>query len=334
MSILVPSTGGNTFSIKELRVTDLPAKTEYFKDEPLDLTGIHIEGGNKGLWTDLTDQCTFSPANGTPLDEWGPQTVTVSYGDVKVTFNVNVVVKIVSWATGSVEDISLMLQASEQGVINLDDYWSIGESRKVRLSAVSGSGITNEDQPKQDVEFVLMHHGGFELTEGGICEYVVGMKDCLKVAGFMNITNRTDGGWRDCSRRQWCIQVFPDALPSDFKSLFRQFKVTTATGKTTANAVTDDYFTLPAEKEVFGSNNVADSTAEASLFQLDYFKIDANKIKKVNGAYARWYERSPSNYSELTYCTVYTDGGAYDAFAGTPHGLSIMGVIGKQKEEQ
>ena len=46
-------------------------------------------------------------------------------------------VNIVSWANGSISDISSMLNAAYKGDIDLSDYWNIGDERKVVFPAAT-----------------------------------------------------------------------------------------------------------------------------------------------------------------------------------------------------
>lgn len=78
-------------------------------------------------------------------------------------------VKIVSWAEGTDEELSVMLDAHYAGEINIYDYWHVGDERTVHLSAMTGfvnhgTGYVSENHPGQDATFVLMHSGGFKLS--------------------------------------------------------------------------------------------------------------------------------------------------------------------------
>ena len=175
---------------------------------------------------------------------------------------------------------------------------------------------------------MLMHKGGFKLTAGGTCAAVVGMKDCLSNNGYISPLESNDGGWRDCRRRTWCNGAFRDALPAAFKSLFKQFKVQAATGAGNSSAVTNDYFALPAEKEMFGENNNSSSVAESTLFLFDWYMTEANRIKKRKGSANAYWLRSAYDQNNYAFCYAYDDGTvgwgeAYSDFVG----ISPFGVI-------
>ncbi len=91
---------GNEFEIEvapvkgvvaELVVMEEPTKTTYKYSQPLDLSGISVwaEFEDGGL-RDVSDFITTDPAEGTPLNELGEQTVEVTYLEGKTSFAVTV----------------------------------------------------------------------------------------------------------------------------------------------------------------------------------------------------------------------------------------------------
>lgn len=50
-------------------------------------------------------------------------------------------VQTVSWADGTDEQIAAMIQAADEGEINLADYWNVGDERTVQLSAMEATGV-------------------------------------------------------------------------------------------------------------------------------------------------------------------------------------------------
>ena len=117
-------------------------------------------------------------------------------------------------------------------------------------------------------------------------------------------------------------------MPTAFKSLFKQFKVTSDAGAFSEEiVVTDDYFTFPAEKEVFGTNTFANATVESSLFQFDIFKTVANRIKQVKDNASAWWERSAGANYVADFGTVQSDGTSAGDVANDNQGISPVGVI-------
>ena len=208
---------------------------------------------------------------------------------------------IVTWGGGTDEQIAAMIHAADMGEIDLTDYWSVGDERTVSLSAMSDSIGVDETHAAQTVQLVLMHAGGYELntaTEGGktTCNFIVGMKDCLKETGCMVMDGSNKGSWDGTNRRRWCNNTFYNAIPSTLRGIFKQFKtITAATYNGTSLQTSIDYFALPAEKEIFGgtSPQFSNSTEYNALFQFDWYKTKSNRIKKTNGSAGSWWA-SPS----------------------------------------
>ena len=63
-----------------LSITTAPTKTEYVVGESLDLTGIVVTATGGGTTTDVTSECTFSPANGSTITTAGSVTITATLG--------------------------------------------------------------------------------------------------------------------------------------------------------------------------------------------------------------------------------------------------------------
>ena len=321
-----------------IAITTPPTKVKYGVDDALDLSGIVVTGTfDNGVVVDITDDCTFSPANGTILT--GNETaVTVSFlwgGKTYTTTQAITVklLKIVTWAGGTDEEIVAMVEAADNGEINLSDYWAVGDTRTVQLSAMSATGV-GESHAAQQVDLVLMHAGGYDLNAAVAsgrtkCSFVVGLKDSLAKAGYMNVSNTNSGSWNGSARRTWCNNVFRNAIPSTLRAIFKQFKTVTAqTYNGSTNQTSVDYFALPAEREVFELKNPDNQTEYNALFQFDYYKTASNRVKKLGktGRASYWWERSP--YSSSGFCFVYSDGssgGSY--YASYTNGLAPFGCI-------
>ena len=250
--------------------------------------------------------------------------------------------KIVTWAGGTDEEIVAMVEAADQGVINLSDYWAVGDIRTVQLSAMSATGV-GESHAAQQVDLVLMHAGGYDLNAAVAsgrtkCSFVVGLKDSLAEAGYMNSSNTNSGSWNGSARRTWCNNVFRNAIPSTLRAIFKQFKTVTAqTYNGSTNQTSVDYFALPAAKEVFGGSassagrgtSYSNLTEFNALFQFDYYKTSSNRFKKLGktGSADDWWERSPNYSYSSNFCYVYSDGTAYSYTASISCGLAPFGCI-------
>lgn len=242
-----------------------------------------------------------------------------------------------AWATATDAELAEILQDHYDGLIDLHakEGWEIGSERIVHLNAMEAMEDTGlkDSHVEQDVVMVLLNKGGKLLSDGVTeCAFVVGQKNVLandtsREYGYMNSTATNSGGWDKCPRRTWCNNVYKNALPSTLVGIFKEHQNVTADGLGSTTVTSNDYFALPAEKEIFGSNTFADSTAESSLIQLEYYKTSSNRIKKAgeSGSAVMWGERSPSFEYSTNFCAVTARGvaesyQAYSAFSFAPQG--------------
>lgn len=241
---------------------------------------------------------------------------------------------LVTWANGTDEQIVKMVKLADEGKINLSDYWTVGDTRTIQLSAMSATGV-GESHATQQVDLVLMHAGGYDLNAAVAsgrtkCSFVVGLKDSLKEAGYMNSSDTNSGSWNGSARRTWCNNVFRNAIPSTFRAIFKQFKTVTAqTYNGSTNQTSVDYFALPAEREIFDARKYCNQTEYNALFQFDYYKTESNRVKKLGktGAAGVWWERSPYYNDSASFCDVYIRGSATSYIASFAYGLAPFGCI-------
>ena len=249
-------------------------------------------------------------------------------GSATCTVELEPALEIVSWASGTDEQIAAMVAAADAGQIDLSDYWSAGDTRTVHLSAMAATGV-GETHAAQNVQFVLTDPGHYTLANGKACNFVVIQKDCLSEHGYMNSSNTNNGGWNSCQRRTWCNNVYRNAIPASLRGIFKQFKVRTANGSGSGVTESTDWFSLFSEKEMFGSTTYANSSAESQNTQLNWFKTSSNRIKKlgISGSAYYWWERSPDSSSVSYFCIVDPYGSAYRYAASYGLGLSPFGCI-------
>lgn len=305
------------------------------------MTGLIVAGTDgKGHYTDVTADCTFNPPAGTVLDTYKKQTVSVSHSkngkNYSTEFEVIVTAKVVSWSSGTNEEIQNMVAANMAGLIDLTEVWAIGEEKTVHLSALQALNPVMPKQPEQDITLVLMSIGNYELADGsGKCAFVVGMKDALKNKGMISNEYNKPGGWNDSDLRPWCNETFPQGFPEALVSIFSEVKTIAADGPGTNAIESTDRFFPAAEKEVFGSNTYANAEAESTLYQYDYYGIDANKRKYYGGTTtaALWLHRSSTDNAQLSYYTnTREDGIPYRhdyTLATRQAGIALHCAIGK-----
>lgn len=236
--------------------------------------------------------------------------------------------EIVTWTDGTDDEIIAMLNAYYNNKINIYDYWQIGDERIVSLAAMSTGDGSPESHDAQNITMVLMNEGGKTLVTPinghSECAFIVGQKDCLNKTGNMT----TGTYWDICGRRTWCNLNYKNALPSTLVSIFKEHQNITDVDSTTGDTIiSNDYFALPSEKEVFGSTTYAMAIAEANNIQFEYYKTSSNRIKKQGNkstAYS-WAERSSTGSSQ--YCAVDKDGTPARYTIGSQFIFSPFGVI-------
>lgn len=328
--------------LQSIAITTPPTKSAYDKNEKLDLAGMVVTAAYTSKATEVvTGSCTASPAAGTALSALGSQMVTISYTEGGITktasFTVSVNIKIVTWAGGTDQEVADMIAAADAGLINLQDYWAVGQERKVNLSAMAATGV-GESHVAQVVTLVLMNAGGKTLaspTPGGRteCNYIVGLKNGLANGasgeyGYMNGTNTNSGGWKNSARRTWCNSVFKNSIPAALRSIFKPFINKSGTGGSSTSGTEDttDTFALPAEIEIFGSTTYS-VAGEGSQFQ--WYKTAGNRVKKCgdSGSASYWWERSPRSGSLGSFCGVRSDGAAYFSGASDNGLIAPFGCI-------
>lgn len=275
-------------------------KVMYGNQTVLDLTSVTAEE------SDVLQGYTFHKANGEQAV--GAAGCEVQYPTIIIP---GLSYRMVSWASGTDQQVADMLKLHYEGKINIYDYWAVGNKRNVSLSAVSG-------QPAQTVSMVLMHKGGKSLVtpvEGKTtCVFVVGQENALSTN--MVLDTEVAYSWNACSRRTWCNSTYRNAFPEIIRGMFKQCKNYHAISSS-QESNTNDYFAVPCEKEVTGTNEK--SVAETHAFQFTWY---ANGNKAKNKAY--W---TRSYWSSGNYVYVTTSGTVDTHGCASAYGIAPFGVI-------
>lgn len=226
-------------------------------------------------------------------------------------------VKLVTWGGGTEEEIAAMVAAHYGGRINLADYWSVGDERIVTLNGETQS-------------LVLMHEGGKTLTtpiNGHTeCAFIVGLKNCMATERAMN-PSETD--WNNCAMRTFCNGDFRNYFSATMRGIFKQSETLTVLDYYDDLLQTsNDYFALPAEKEVTGDIG-GSNPAEDTLSQFTWYMTSSNRIKTRDGYANAWFLRSLNAYGGPGYGFLGMDkrGMSQAEGYGQASGVSPYGVI-------
>ena len=319
-----------------ISITTAPAKTTYYKGDSLDLTGMVVTATfSSGATEVVTSGCSFSPTNGSALSSYGAVTVKVSYTENGVTKTattpVTVTVKTVAFNDSATDqEIIDMLDAHEQGIINITDYWTVNDTRTASISSIAATGV-GESHAAQQVHVVLSHRGGQTLEDGSACTFQWDFVEALAEAGYMNSSNTNSGGYDGSARAPWNDTPMYNALPAWLKKMTKPFKVTSGVGGGASSGLqtTVHKLALRAEKEVFGSRTYSFSDEANALTQVDYYKTADNRKKKrgISGSVNTWWLRSSYSGNSNRFCYVDSDGSADYLNASYTFGLAPFGCF-------
>jgi hypothetical protein len=195
-----------------------------------------------------------------------------------------------------------MINDHYKGIINVADYWQVGDMRTESITAIA-SGTTGEAQSAQSISLVIIGMNRDNLSDGsGKAAITVQTKSQLGSAGYMYSAYTPASStslWSGSPRRTWCNGKFKSALPTWIQDIIKSVtKLTNRHGSgdyTSArgqNSTSDDVFLL-SEFETFGSapysgNDYGNVGSDGT--QYEYMKTQSNRSKSGTSSY--WWLRS------------------------------------------
>lgn len=236
--------------------------------------------------------------------------------------------KFVTFAGGTDDEIAKMIQAHYNDQINIADYWAVGDTRTVHLSAMAATGV-NESHREQDVQFVIgdFDHDDLATPINGHSKAAITLlqKDCLcdaynaanpiygannKEVGYMDHSSQPDN-WKECARRTWCNNVYFKALPTTWQSMVKTVNKKAFVGNYTSTIeIVQDKIFLAAVTEIFSSSSYANS-GEGTQYQY-YKNATANRYKMPkwtsDTVSSKYWGRSPYGGPNSGFCKVDYDG--------------------------
>lgn len=236
--------------------------------------------------------------------------------------------KFVTFAGGTDDEIAKMIQAHYNDQINIADYWAVGDTRTVHLSAMAATGV-NESHREQDVQFVIgdFEHDDLTTPINGHSKAAITLlqKDCLvdaynavnpiygvnnKEVGYMDHSSQPDN-WKECARRTWCNNVYFKALPTTWQSMVKTVNKKAFVGNYTSTIeIVQDKIFLAAVTEIFSSSSYANS-GEGTQYQY-YKNATANRYKMPkwtsDTVSSKYWGRSPYGGPNSGFCKVDYDG--------------------------
>ena len=268
--------------------------------------------------------------------------------------SVNCIIKsleIVTWSSGTDEQIAAMLEAHYNGDIDVGEYWSVGDTRTILLSSFSSGSKTHATQSIQMVIIDFKHDDLAESINGvSKAAITVNTKSLLGNAGaaeseyYWGSSHYPVADTENYSGSPLRTKLntdFINAMPSTFASMIKSVvkkNFTTHTNSSMATTNTTDKAFLLSYPEVFGTATYTNYKGGSSVrdyegTQYKYFETASNRVKYWNDdgvdsttAFQYWL-RSPSSYCSSTngyfWCYVNSSGSAGNGSGNGTIGLAL-----------
>ncbi len=221
------------------------------------------------------------------------------------------------------EQFTAILEAHYKGLIDVADYWNVGDTRVMHLNAMS-SGTGGEAHVAQDMTMVIVAINHDDLAEQvGVRTKSAVTLQCREALGKNGSAESGQnyggtGQWSGSTRRTWLNNTFAGALPTYVQPLLKTVVKKNLANHTnnTAGEDTNDKIFLPSYPEMFGSAGYSYYKGSQALEgnQYPYYNSNARRIKYYNkngsagtSACIYWL-RSPSSHSSVFWIFVATGG--------------------------
>lgn len=295
--------GGIKDPIASLEITTEPTKTRYVVGEQLNLTGIEVTAIYKnGNRVNVTNACTFSPANGTALTS-ANKTVAISWKFGRKIYTAAQLLDVVSmsefWEKGTDAEVVSMITAARNGQYKLSDYWKVGDKRTITLGTIEGVGGAAAVQNAQ-VDIVITEFGAKTLQNGTACLLQWDFAS-IPIAVPMRTTDTNSGGYESSLIASWLDSKVFTALPAWLKNVSKSFyaKTSAGSGSSTVNNKIHN-LCLRTEKEIFGTSYRSPAEGNANTY-ITYYKTEANRKKEGSYWLATTYYESGDTYGNSRY---------------------------------
>ena len=331
-----------------LAVTTNPDKMNYIPGESFDPTGMVVTVTYTDGSESVVTNYSYSPTG--PLAS-GVDTITIQYSEIGATVQTTLSINIItidpilnnnSWA--------LIRAISDAG--NGENYWSVGDAKKIKMQGTVGSVALNNDywvfilgfnhnssrEGNNRIHFQFGRTAQGYTVSNGIClvDSSYNSSTSSATAFTMNTTQTNSGGWNDSHMRNTIIgsdtaptspkaNSFIAALPSDLRAVMKTRKTYTSEGNQ-VNAIqsTNDYCWLLAEYEIFGATTFAASVEADYVVRYQYYISGNSRVRykhSETGTAIYWWERSPRVLASSSFCSVDLNGSA--SLAGSDYSRGI-----------
>lgn len=220
-------------------------------------------------------------------------------------------VKLVSWTYGSDEDIAAMIDAANQGLIDLqeDAGWRVGEFRTIHVGAWTGGG--NVSHAAVDIKIAISQFGDYNEC-GSVMQF--DFFELFPEKQRMAASNTNAGGYSATEMYTTTLPALVEALPSWLKTRLKTFRVAATEGNQSATVemIGNNKLALRSASEVRTTPNAAYfSVPEGSEAQFYRATPDSSssgtRTKYKAGTYSSsedWWLRSPATNSTSSFGSI------------------------------
>ena len=229
-----------------------------------------------------------------------------------------------TFSAGSDEVIGAMIDAAQDGDLDLKTLWAVGDTRTITISSFTGAYTATH--ALQQIDIVITSFEDYN-DSGAVMQF--DMKDGLAAYERMNASNT--GTYTATDMYKTVLPNYVNALPEWLRTRLHPFKlmVNPSGSGTNVTTLTNQKLALRSEWEVFGAKSYAVAgQAEASGGkQISYYATQANRIKKQGhtGSADRWWLRSP--YSTDGFCRCNYGGGPGNSGAANAGLVAPFGCV-------
>lgn len=239
-------------------------------------------------------------------------TVDLSTGKIRTDVSTAGMVNgIVPFASASWDEIAIMMKRHYAGVIDIADYWNIGDTKLIHFNTMEAQYVgENHGASTQLATIIGFNHD--DLTNGGKAAVTIQFMNSVGNAGYIHGSATNAGGWRDSARRKWCNHTFYGALDTKLQALIKPVDKMCSLGRmSTQLAAASDKVFLLSESEVVGFN--PEFAVGNEGVQYPYFQGSNRRSKKQTDnsvGFDNWFTRSPAIANPTQYVYFESDGEA------------------------
>lgn len=212
-------------------------------------------------------------------------------------------IRLVSWTYGSDEDVAAMIDAAQQGLIDLqeDAGWRVGEFRTIHVNAWTGGGSVSH--AAVDIKIAISQFGDYNEC-GSVLQF--DFFELFPEKQRMAASSTNVGGYSATEMYTTTLPALVEALPSWLKTRLKTFSVVVTKGNqsTTLETIGNNKLALRSASEVRATPNASYfAVSEGSEVQFYRATPDSAsggtryKYKAGTASMEGWLLRSPATNS-------------------------------------